>query len=162
MNIETFINCEILSLARKEAKSRLYTNVWRMVFVKYETFRKSWIQQFENLKNLVIEEYGEEYFRNFKEIISKLATYHYNKKKHMLLGKEREVYNFLIDNNYNPYRVYRWFLLERVPDDIKFQLKHGAITQKIASKISFKRRHESKSQACMEIKLMGINLVRSM
>ncbi|MEA2037895.1 MAG: hypothetical protein U9O94_10395 [Nanoarchaeota archaeon] len=130
--------------------------------MKKENFRNNWIEEFESLKNLVIKEFSEDGFRNLKENSAKLATYHYNKRKLMLLGEERKLYNFLIENSYNPYRVYRWFLLERVPDDVRFQLRNRLISQKIASKIHFKRKHESKNKVCLEIKLMGINLVRSM
>ena len=130
--------------------------------MKCKNFRNNWLLEFERLKNLVLEEFGEDGFRNLKEISSKLATFHYNKKKLMLLGEERKIYNFLVENSYNPYRVYRWFLLERIPENIRFQLKNGQISQKLASKIHFKRRHESKSKVCLDIKLMGLNLVRSM
>ena len=125
-------------------------------------FRKNWIDEYEKLKTLIVGAFGEDGFRSLKKIISKLGTYHYNKKKYLLLGEERKFYNFLIENGYNPYRVYRWFLLERLPEDVRFQLKRGMISQKTASKLNFKRRHESKNQVCREIKIMAINLVRSM
>ena len=130
--------------------------------MKNRSIRKGWIEQFEKLKNLVKVGFGEEGSRNLKEKISKLASYHYNKKKFILLGEDRKLYNFLIENSYNPYRIYRWFLLERVPEDVRFQLKNGMINQKLASKIQFKRRHEGKSKVCVDIKIMGLNLVRSM
>lgn len=130
--------------------------------MKKEVFRKNWLEEFESLKNLILEQFGEDCFRNLQEIMPKLATHHYNKNKFMLLGEERKLYNFLIENRYNPYKVYRWLLLERLPEDIRFQLKNGMISQKIASKMRFKRKHESKSKVCLDIKIMGLNLVRSM
>ena len=130
--------------------------------MKDKNFRKSWIEEFETLKNRVLEEFSEEGFRNLKDCSAKLATYHYNKKKYMLLGTERKLYHFLIENSYNPYRIYRWFLLERIPEDVRFQLNNGMISQKIASRLNFKRKHESRHKVCLEIKLMGLNLVRSM
>lgn len=130
--------------------------------MKSKKFRKDWIEEFESFKKLVLESFGEDCFRNLKKNISKLATYHYNKRKSILLGKERQLYDFLIENSYNPFRVYRWFLFERLPDELRFQLKNRVISQKTASKLHFKRRHESKSKACIDIKLIGLNLVRSM
>jgi len=130
--------------------------------VKHKKFRKTWLEAFESLKNKALNEFGDEGFRNLKEKISKLATYHYNKSKYILLGQDKEFYEFLITNSYNPYTVYRWFLLERVPEDVRFQLRNGAINQKLASKIQFKRKHEGKNHTCIDIRLMGLNLVRSM
>lgn len=130
--------------------------------MKKEKFRKNWIQEFEEFKKLVLERFEDEGFRNLQKIINKLATYHYNKKKYILLGEERELYNFLIENSYNPFKVYRWFLLEKLPEQLRFQLRQGMISQKTASKIHFKRRHESRNTICMDIKLMGLNLVRAM
>jgi len=130
--------------------------------VKNEKVRNGWIEDYQTLKDRASERFGEEGVRRLQEIISKLATYHYNKNKYLLLGREKELYNFLIENGYNPFTVYRWALLERLPDDLRFQLKQGAISQKIASKIRFKRRHESKNKVCMDIRLMGLKLVGSM
>ena len=130
--------------------------------MRLQSFRKSWLEAFERLKNRVVSEFGEDGFRLLKESIAKLGTYHYNKKKFMLLGDERRFYNWMIENSYNPFTVYRWFLLEKIPDDVRFQLKNGHISQKIASRIHFKRRQESKSKVCINIKVMGLNLVRSM
>lgn len=107
-------------------------------------------------------EFGEDGFRILKESIAKSGTYHYKKKKFMLLGDEKKFYNWLIENSYNPFTVYRWFLLEKIPDDVRFQLKNAHISQKIASRLHFKRRHESKSKVCLDIRIMGLNLVRSM
>lgn len=130
--------------------------------MKHTNFRNSWLENFESLKKALVSRFGEDVLRLLMDNISKLATYHYNKKKYILLGKEKELYNFLIENSYNPFTIYRWSLLEKIPEDIKHQLKTGNITQKLASKIQFKRRHETRSKVCIDIKLMGINLVRSM
>lgn len=92
--------------------------------MKVKTFRKKdWLIEFYRLKEIVKTHFEEDGLRNLKEIISKLTTYHYNKRKYILLGQERELYNFLIENSFNPFTVYRWFLLERVPEDVRFQLK---------------------------------------
>ena len=133
-----------------------------MSFVKETIFRKSWLEEFESLKNQIKERFGEESFRNLSEIVSKLATYHYHRNKYLLLGKEKQIYDFLIESGHNPYKIYRWYLLERIPEQLRFQLKNGMINQKQASQIHFKRKHESESQVCLQIKMLGLSLVRSM
>ena len=67
--------------------------------MKENNIRKSWIEDFEQLKKIIGVRFGEEYVRNFSKIMSKLAQYHY-KKKSLLLGKEREIYAFLIENGF--------------------------------------------------------------
>ena len=80
----------------------------------------------------------------------------------MLLGKERLLYNSLIENSYNPYTVYRWALLERVPEDIRFHLRNHNLSQKKASKLFFERKHETETVLQLNIKQLGLQLVRSM
>ena len=128
--------------------------------MKDGNFRNSWIEEFESLKNLVIKEFSEDGFRNLKENSAKIATYHYNKRKLMLLGEERKLYNFLIENSYNPFTVYRWLLLERIPEDIKFQLRNNYLNQKKAIKLSFQRKHKTKGSLCTEIKNLGMQLLQ--
>ncbi len=130
--------------------------------MKQPIFRNSWLEAFEGLKKRVVSGFGEDGFRLLKESIAKLASYHYNRKSFMLLGEERKLYAFLVENGFNPFTVYRWFLLERIPDDVRFQLRNGHISQKLASRIHFRRRHESRSKVCVDIRIMGLNLVRSM
>ena len=130
--------------------------------MKEQRIRKDWLERFESLKCGVLLEFGEDGFRLLKDSIAKLGTYHYNKRKFLLLGDEKKLYTWLIENGFNPFTVYRWFLLERVPEDIRFQLRNRQISQKTGSRIHFKRRHESESKVCVDIRIMGLNLVRSM
>ncbi len=100
--------------------------------------------------------------RDFLQIISKLAHYHYDKKKFIVLGLEKELYDFLIENSYNPFTVYRWLLLERVPDDLKFQIKQKKISQKKAISEALKRRHERPQDATQVIREYGLSLIARM
>jgi len=95
-------------------------------------------------------------------MIGRLGSYHYNKKKGFLIGYEKDLYKLLIENSYNPYTVYRWFLLERVPDEIKFQLNNHYISQKKASRMFFERRHETETSLQLEVKELGMKLLRGM
>ena len=129
--------------------------------MKDKNFRKSWIEEYEQLKKEIGVRFGEEYVRNFSQIMAKLGQHHY-KKNSLLLGKEREIYAFLLEKGHNPFKIYRWCLIERIPETIRFQLKNGMINQKTALHMHFKNRHESKNSVCVEIRVQGLNLVRSM
>jgi len=126
--------------------------------------RKNWLTQYESVKNLVQTAFGQnEKFevRNLCKILGRLGTYHYNKKG-FLLGDEKDLYNLLITNGFNPFTVYRWALLERVPDDIKFQLRNHNLGQKRASKLMFERHHETETILQKDIKLLGLKLIEVM
>ena len=123
--------------------------------------RKNWLVEYECIKKEVGVRFGDEYVRNFTKIIVKIAQHHY-KKNSMLLGKERELYAFLQEKGHNPYKIYRWCLLERIPEALRFQLKNGMINQKTALHMHFKNRHESENTVCVAIRVQGLNLVRSM
>tara|TARA_Y100000310_G_scaffold78020_1_gene74610 strand:- start:17908 stop:18294 length:387 start_codon:yes stop_codon:yes gene_type:complete len=124
--------------------------------------RKNIFDELEQVKNLVRVHFSEEEIHNICPLLSKLGTYHYNKKKNMLLGKHKLLYNSLIENGYNPFTAYRWALLERIPEEIKFQLKNYQISQKKASKVWNKQRRETEGSIQQEIRRLGLQLVRSM
>ena len=128
--------------------------------MKQNFFRKDWIQELEKVKNLISEQCSEIDVRNLAVLIGRLGTYHYKKKGRMLLGIERKLYDLLIENSYNPFTVYRWLLLERIPEDIKFQLRNNYLNQKKAIKLSFQRKHKTKGSLCTEIKNLGMQLLQ--
>jgi hypothetical protein len=119
-------------------------------------------EKLEQVKELVKVHFPELEVRDLCPLLSKLATYHYNKRKLMLLGKERKLYHSFIENSYNPFTVYRWALLERVPDEIKFQLRNHNLSQKKASTMWFKQRHETETTLQIDIKRLGLRLIRGM
>ena len=124
--------------------------------------RKNIFSELEKVKKLVRVHFPEIEIRELCKILGRIGTYHYNKKTRMLLGKERLLYNSLIENSYNPYTVYRWALLERVPAEIKFQLRNHNLSQKKASKLFFERRHETETSLQLSIKQLGLQLVKGM
>jgi hypothetical protein len=91
--------------------------------------------------------------------MGKLAHYHYNKKKFILLGVERDLYNLLISEGYNPFTVYRWLLLEKMPDDLRFKLKQKEITQKKAVSLAFERRNEGVKELTQSVRTLGLNII---
>jgi len=124
--------------------------------------RKCAFEELDKVKNLVKVRFPDLDVREWCPLLSRLGTYHYNKRKGMLLGKERDLYNFLIENSFNPYTVYRWSLLERVPDEIKFQLRNHHLSQKKASSLFFQQRHETETALQQDIKQLGLKLIREM
>ena len=123
---------------------------------------KDFIERLKTLKEKLIERFPEIDVPNLCKMMAKIAHFHYNRRKFMVTGFERELYNWLIENSYNPYTVYRWLLLEKVPDDIRFQLRQNYISQKKAFSEAFKRRHETDSVLAVSIKEIGLNLIRRM
>lgn len=130
--------------------------------MKQEIMQKSFIEKLEQLRKLLLSRFPSMEMHEFRETMAKIAHHHYNKQKGMLLGETRELYNFLIENNYNPFTVYRWLLLERVPDDIRFQIKNKQISQKNAISKAFERRIETMQEMRMSIKQAGLELIRRM
>ena len=124
--------------------------------------RKNIFEELERVKKLVLDQFPDLEVRDLCKILGRLGTFHYNKRNKMLLGEDKALYDLLILNSYNPYTVYRWALLERVPDEIRFQLQNSHVSQKKASKISFERRHETESSLQVSIRRLGLELIRGM
>ena len=130
--------------------------------MKHENMQKNHLQKLESLRKLMESRLTFPEGQNLCQIISKLAHYHYNKKQYFVLGFEKELYDFLIENSYNPFTVYRWLLLERLPEDIRFQIKQHKISQKKAVSEAFNRRHEGFKEITESIREYGINLIGRM
>lgn len=123
---------------------------------------QNFVTKLEQIRNLIQMRFPKIDARNLLERMSLIGHYHYNKKKFLLLGENRDLYNFLIENSYNPYTVYRWLLLERIPQEIKWQLKNNQISQKRAVHLSMQRRKETENSLAAEIKAIGMQLVGGM
>ena len=130
--------------------------------MKHKNMQKNYLQKLECLRKLLYGRLPQLESQNLCKLIGKLAHYHYNKKKYLVTGLEREAYNLLIKNGYNPYTVYRWLLLERIPEDIKFQLKQKEINQKKALSKAFERRHEGFKELTESIREYGLSLIARM
>ncbi len=123
---------------------------------------ENFLTKLEQVRKLVAMRFPEMDMRNLAEKMSKLGSYHYNKKRFLVIGLDRELYNLLIENSYNPFTVYRWLLLERIPEEIKWQLKQGQINQKQAITLSVQRLKENNSNLASEIKTLGMKLIGGM
>ena len=130
--------------------------------MKREDVSQNFIEKLNQLKKLLESRFPAYNMQNLTKSMCQIAHYHYNKKETMLLGEEKLIYLFLIENGYNPFTVYRWLLLERVPEDIRFQLRERRISQKKAVRMAFTRRHETITGLGKEIIDEGLNLIRRM
>ena len=102
----------------------------KVVIVKRDISQKNYLEKLHSFKKQIYSEFVWLEGRDVCDMMSKLGHYHYNKNKFILLGKEKEIYDFLIKHSYNPYTIYRWLLLERIPEDIKHQLKNKEMCRK--------------------------------
>jgi hypothetical protein len=127
--------------------------------VKQERMQKNFVQKLESLRKLLNSRLPGLEGRHLLQIMGKLAHFHYDKKKYLIMGTERELYNLLIENGYNPFTVYRWLLLERVPTDIKFQIKQKKMSQKKAVYEALKRRQERFGDVTQVIRDYGLSLI---
>jgi len=130
--------------------------------VKREVSQRNYLEKLHAFKKLLYSECSWTESRNLQEMMSKLGHYHYNKNKFMIFGEEKTLYDFLIKNSYNPYTIYRWLLLEKIPEDIKYRLKDKEMSQKKAVSEAFKRRQETAESISLSVQELGLALIRRM
>ena len=142
-----------------------YWNHWadmEVSVVKYKDMQKNFVQKLESLRKRLYSRLPELESQDLYKIMSKLAHYHYDKKKYLILGLERKLYDFLIENSYNPFTVYRWLLLEKIPEDIKFQIKQKELSQKKAVSEALNRKQERRGDLTEMIREYGLSLIARM
>lgn len=130
--------------------------------MKSEKMQKNFLGKLDTARKLIEVRLPDLDVRNLTKIMGRLAHYHYDKSKYFILGDERKLYDLLLENGYNPYTVYRWLLLERVPADIKFKIRQHSLSQKKAISEAFKRRHEGFSELTQSIREYGMSLIERM
>jgi len=118
--------------------------------VKQAKVRKNWLIDAEKLKDELLKQFSEWDFRNLTLILGRLGNAHYSKQKPLILGQEKELRNYLLDKGHSP------FLLMRIPEEIKFQLKNNMISQKNASAKQFLLRHQTASTIGEKIRVLGL------
>jgi|SRR3989344_2214364 len=74
-------------------------------------------------------------------MLSRCAHYHYYKGRE-LGTEERMLYDLLIKYNFNPFRVYKWFRLSVLPEDVKHDIERGKLSQKNAIRIHTNRHRQ--------------------
>lgn len=129
--------------------------------VKEEDVQKDYLKRLQSLKKRLYDEFAWLSGRDLCKLMSKLGHFHYNRKKFILLGDDRCLYDFLMLEGLNPYTVYRWLLLERVPEDIRYQLKEHQLSQRRALSEAFKRKQETAETISLSVQEQGLALIRS-
>lgn len=109
------------------------------------------------LKDAVLQKLGIKEEKKLFQILGKLATWHYPKKrrKDMTLSKEEAmVYELLITNNYNPSTCYKWMLACNTSEEIRKKLKNGEIGLKSALRSRpYKNLSQVESEFLYQVKL---------
>jgi len=124
--------------------------------------QKSFVVKLSTVRELLKSRFPQQDVQKIMKLMGKLAHHHYDKSKYFILGVEKEIYEFLIEEGYNPYTIYRWTLLENLPEEIRWQVKQKQISQKNAFSEAFKRRQETMESLTSSIMESGLNLVRRM
>ena len=137
----------------------LFGLMLEVLIVKSEFVRDSFVVKLSSVRSLIKSRLTLVDGRHLLKLMGKLAHYHYNKKRFVILGVERDLYNLLISNSYNPFTVYRWLLLEKMPDDLKFKLKQREITQKKAVALAFERRGVGVKELTQSVRALGLSII---
>jgi len=130
--------------------------------VKEQNMQKNFVEKLSTLRKIWVVRFPTMNMQNLVETMGRLGHYHYNKKKLIILGEEKEQYNFLIENGYNPYTVYRWLLLERLPEELRFMIKERRMSQRKAVSEALRWRHETNESLGQSIMAKGIKLIERM
>ena len=69
--------------------------------MKEQKMQKSFVEKLSTLREGIKSRLPNIDCRQIDEIMCKMAHYHYNKEKYVITGDAREIYNFLIENNYH-------------------------------------------------------------
>ncbi|HZX44084.1 MAG TPA: hypothetical protein VFF28_00215 [Candidatus Nanoarchaeia archaeon] len=101
------------------------------------------LELFEKIKvarNLIDESFPGLDGDSLMTMLCHIAHHHYHEKMMDLNEREMFLYDKLLKYGYNPSTVYKWFLLTKVPEDIKGRIKRQEISQKQAFRMSFNRK----------------------
>ena len=85
-------------------------------------------------------------------ICGKLSTWHYPKKRTKSMGLSKDeamIYEFLLNNGFNPSTVYKWMLACNTNEDVQKKLASGEISLKSA--LSRARPYKNVSQVEAEL-----------
>ncbi len=113
--------------------------------------RKTTLRKVETVKEIIQSLFPEIKSKKIMLMLSRCAHYHYDKKRE-LDTEERMLYDILLKYNYNPFRVYKWFRISLLPEDVKEEVEKGTLSQEKAMKI-YVNRYRTK-EASMSWKFM--------
>ncbi len=111
-----------------------------------EKRRRSTFRRVEAIKGIIRDLFPEIKEKQISVQLSRVSHYHYEKT--LEIGtKELLLYDTLIKHGYNPYRVYKWFRLSILPENIQGDIEGGRLTQVNALKINSNRERQKEISA---------------
>lgn len=106
-----------------------------------EKRRRSAFRRVEVVKEIIRELFPEIKEKQISVLLSRVSHHHYEKT--LPIGtKELLLYDTLIKHGYNPYRVYKWFRLSILPENIQDEIEQGRLTPENALKINGNRNRQ--------------------
>lgn len=141
-------------MTQKEMRRRL-TMMDKVVEMKKEL--KTLLPEIEEDKYLVMLCHLTYYHRNKKQYYERKG-----KKIKTLTEAERILLDYLIKNNLNPKTTYRWFLVSRLPEDLKDKLRKGVIPVAEARRVYTNRIKQRESSAGFGMMEEINNIVKSL
>lgn len=92
------------------------------------------ISKLEEVKQIINNLFPDIKKNKISLLLSRCAHYHYYKNQ-KINDEEQMLYDVLIKYGYNPYRVYKWYRLSLLPEDIKLYIENGKLTQEKAIQV---------------------------
>ncbi len=86
-----------------------------------------------------------------KEIVymlSQCAHYHYGQKHQPLNADAQVMYEYLLTYNYNPYTVYKWFLVFVTNELVREEAESNRLSQKQVRKAAVTRKKQEEVSRC--------------
>ena len=104
-------------------------------------------------KALMLENIFGELFlhKSKKELIHMLsgcAHYHYGQKGKPLTDDCKAMYEYLVTHNYNPYTVYKWFLLFLTDEMVREYVEEQRLSQQKIKRVVTTRRKQEELSRC--------------
>ncbi|MBI2148968.1 hypothetical protein HYU23_04765 [Candidatus Woesearchaeota archaeon] len=72
-------------------------------------------------------------------MLSQCAHFHYRQKNQPLNEECKVMYEYLLTHNYNPYTVYKWFLIFATDEIIREEIETNSLSQKQAKNVVYTR-----------------------
>ena len=104
--------------------------------------RKTTLQKAEHIKQIIQKLFPDVKNKKISVMLSRCGHYHYDKNA-KIGTEELMLYDVLVKYGYNPFRVYKWFRVSLLPEDIKDDVEKGKLSQEKALKV-FSNRYRQK------------------
>ena len=110
--------------------------------------RKNTLKKALRLQNIFRELFLHKTEKEILHILCQCGHYHYQQKSKPLSEDAGIIYEYLLTHNYNPYTVYKWFLLFLTDKAIQEDIENNNLSQSKARRVIVTRRkHEELSRS---------------